>query len=407
MMFKKRFKDYAKHNFDSIVHDPSFIKKENSIKKTDAFKKKLIPVIVTSLTMVLAGLVTLTIVVPTMLNNKGSMDQASHIDFERTFYVTTANNLGLAICEGIDYPEPLTNYKESAVFNVDIMIANLYYETQNDGTIQLLVGSEENPGYCFDAINISLNDSKKQLVKYYNVDIIEYSKQENGIENSKTNIVESDFKLKYTFNLLDAFKGRYDDEIYFEINYVENNGENTTRIFGKSFSFHLKKNQNSIMVDKLECNYQTSSSQIPDSDFYYMDVIDTLSNQSFDYNNPISSYAMIHLWDARIYTFDSSQTYSIISSFERIPLQNIVSSPSYKEELKEKMFFDSIFIEASFQYFEKSDNSEVAVIGFFVAKDGTLALQDNRNVFLYYSNSNAIDYDHIKELVEEMGGDSK
>ena len=410
MMFKKRFKEHAKDNFDNIVQDPSYIKKQNSIKKPAPLKNKLIPAISVSLAVVLAGVITITIIVPKAMKNDGkSINQSSSIlppnIPEETFYVTKTNNQGLAICEGIDYPEPLKNYKETDSFNVDIMLANLYYVTNNDGTTQLLVGSEEKPGYSFDAINVSLNDSKKQLIQDYSVDVVEYSKQENGIEKDKSNIGESDFRLKYSFDLLDIFKGTYDDNVYFEINYVENSGENPIRIFGKSFSLYLKKNQTSIEVNNLECDSQTSSSQIPDGEIHYMDVIDALSSQPFDYENPNYANAMIHLWDARVYRFNSSQAYSIISNFNSVSLKNIVSSPSYKEELKEKMFLDSIYIVVSYQYINKSDNSEDAVIDFFIAKDGTLALKDHRNIFLYYSDVSVVDYNYIKELVQDGTGD--
>ena len=409
MTFKKRFKERAKESFDSVVQNPSYIKKVNFIKKPVGLKNKLIPAISVSLAVVLAGVATIIIIPKCIKNDSTSINQSSSILLpdisEETFYVRKTNNRGLAICEGIDYPEALNNYKETDFFNVDIMVANLYYETNDDGTTQLLVGSEENPGYSFDAINISLSDSKKQLIKHYNVDTAEYSKQENGIEKDKSNIEKMDFKLKYSFNLLEVIKDVYDDNVYFEIHYVENDGNGPIRIFTNSFSFCLKKNQTSIEVNNFECDSQTSSNQILDGEIHYMDAIDTLSSQPFDYENPNYAEAMINLWDARFYLFNSSQAYSFISNFNSVSLKNIVSSPSYKEELREKMFLDSIYIEVSYRYSDKSDNSEDAIIDFFVAQDGTLALTDNRRIFLYYSDANAVDYSFIKELVQESTGD--
>ena len=405
MMFKKRFKEHAKDNFDNIVQDPSYIKKQRSIKKPVRLKDKLIPAISVSLAVVLAGVVTITIIVPKVVkNDSGFIDQSSSMlpsdTSEETFYVTKTNNQGLAICEGIDYPEPLNNYKETDSFNIDIMLANLYYGTNNDGTTQLLVGSEEKPGYSFDAINVSLNDSKKQLIQDYSVDVVEYSKQENGIEKDKSNIGESDFKLKYSFDFLDIFKGTYDDNVCFEINYVVNNSESPVRIYGKSFSLHLKKNQTSIEVDNLECDSQTRSNQIPDGGIHYMDVIDALSSQPFDYENPNYLFVSLRPIDSYHYHFEGSQAYGMISIFDDIPLYNILTNPSLKSDILYNAV-QGILFDVSYKYKNKTEFSSDATILISVCKDGTIVIQDNRDIFLYFSEPNAIDYEILYNEIEE------
>ncbi|HHT67362.1 MAG TPA: hypothetical protein GX010_03965 [Erysipelotrichaceae bacterium] len=372
--------------------------------QTDSMPKKnkkkglgiIIPVSVLTVACIASA-----VIIPTLLKKAAGQS----ISLENSFFTTKNSNQSLAICEAIYYPKVNSNYKDLDSFNVDVMVANLYYGKRNDGSVGLFVGTEERPGYSFDAINISLNNAKKELIKQYHVDMSEYSKQENGIRKDKSDISRDDFKLVYSFNLIELFDEAYNGNIQFEINYIERENGGNVHIFGKSFSLHLNKNHDSISLDNFETE-DIENNQLLEGDVYYMDVIDALSGQSFDYENPNYAYIQIHAWDSRIYVFDNPrQVYEIISNFNSVPLHNIVSSPSHKEELRKNMVHNGMRIVTSYRYSGKADNSEDAVISFIVCQDGTLALTDNRDIFLFYSESNAVDYSYIVGIVKEMDGD--
>lgn len=383
MMFKKKMKNNVEKKFDAIFKDPSFVKKQN-IQKPVFLRKRLIPILSASLTLVVAGGITLSIV----LANKKL--QAN------SFVASKNDNPSLAICEAIDYSKQKASYQETDTFNVDIMVANLYYGKKYDGSIGLLVGTEDNPGYSFEAINISLNNSSKQLIAEYSVDMNEYPKQENGILRDEKNINKDDFKLKYSFNLIELINGNYDDNIHFEVNYVESGKAGyvaDTRIFGRSFSLHLKKDQSSISLNDLEFDNKTSANQLPEGDIHYMDVIDLFSNQPVDCQSPNYVDVQLKPTDSHIYWFEGAEGYDVLTKFDNIDLTPCHFS--LKEMFDQKVSDYSnlpIFIYASLRYKEKTKFSKDVLVAFYVFKDGSLFMHDNRDIFYYYSDSGAIDY---------------
>ena len=78
MMFKKRFKEHAKDNFDNIVQDPSYIKKQSSIKKPVSLHAKLIPVLSAFLAIVVVGGITTSALLAS--NKRNQINQPSNID---------------------------------------------------------------------------------------------------------------------------------------------------------------------------------------------------------------------------------------------------------------------------------------------------------------------------------------
>lgn len=403
MMFKKKMKDNVEKKFDTIFKNPSFVEKP-LVKKQVPLRNKLIPILSGSLTLLVASIIIVTIVVPKgMKNDSNSINQSSSSltpnTPNETFFTSKTDNPSLAICEAIDYPEPKTTYQDTDVYNVDIMVANLYYGQKYDGSTGLLVGAEDNPGYSFDAINISLNNSNKQLIADYSVDMNEYPKQENGILRDEKNINKDDFKLTYSFNLIELINGNYDDNIHFEVNYVESGKTGyvaDTRIFGRSFSLHLKKDQSSISLNDLEFDNKASTNQLPEGDIHYMDVIDLFSNQPVDYQNP--NYVDVQLkWsDSYIYFFDGSEGYDVLTKFDGISL---MPCPFSLKEMFDQKISDysylPITICASFHYKGKTEFSRDVLANFYVFKDGSLLMHDNRDIFYYYSDSGAIDYEEF------------
>lgn len=173
----------------------------------------------------------------------------------RGFYINKPGlNLSYGICEAIDYPSTKTKIISDSSFSVNVMIANLYYGKKYDGSYGLFVGTEEEPGYSFETIVISLNDFDNRSISDYSVDINEYSKQENGIENGKLITRKKDFKLIYSFNLINLIPKEYDNRITFKVTYTEKM-QKDQHTFSRRFSFHLLKTETYIFLEDFNFNF--------------------------------------------------------------------------------------------------------------------------------------------------------
>ena len=154
-----------------------------------------------------------------------------------------------AICEAIEYPFDKRSLIGNFSYVVNIMVANLYYGKRYDGTYGSLFGEGNNVGYKFESISIFLSDFDKQIIKRYEVDINEYSKQENGIDCDKKAIHKNDFNLIYSFDLIELFPSDYNHKITFSVLYKEI-VQNGYQLFGSDFIFNLEKNSESIYIQK-------------------------------------------------------------------------------------------------------------------------------------------------------------
>lgn len=168
----------------------------------------------------------------------------------RRFYINKPGfNISYAIAEGISYPSAKRNFKkDSSPFEIKVMVANLYYGKNYDGIEALLVD------YGFESINISLLNSRDDLIKQYDVDVIEYAKKDNGISSDNYFIKEKDFKLVYSFDLIDLFQEDFSDKIRFQISYVETMQEKQ-HSFSRVFSFRLVKTDNSIFLKDFDFSF--------------------------------------------------------------------------------------------------------------------------------------------------------
>ncbi len=173
----------------------------------------------------------------------------------RGFYVNKPGlNLSYGICEAIDYPSNKAKIKDDSSFNVNVMIANLYYGKKYDGSTGLFIGTEEKPGYNFETIIVSLNDFENRSIFDYSVDINEYSKQENGIEDGKFIIRKKDFNLIYSFNLIILIPEEYDNNITFKVTYNEKTQQDQYS-FSRCFSFHLLKTEEYIFLENFDFSF--------------------------------------------------------------------------------------------------------------------------------------------------------
>ena len=124
---------------------------------------------------------------------------------------------GVNHAEGICFPKGKVDILKNQTFIVDFMIANRFYFEKDDGTIVCSYG--DNFVIYYDVIKVKLLDYSKSVLKEYEVDAVEFSKQENGILSNKHGIKEKNFTLKYSFDFIEIFKNEYDNRIYFNAEY--------------------------------------------------------------------------------------------------------------------------------------------------------------------------------------------
>ncbi|MCH3976083.1 MAG: hypothetical protein LKF69_04700 [Bacilli bacterium] len=153
---------------------------------------------------------------------------------KRVFFSTTSSGSpSLAVSEAIEY----SSSGENAASTVDVMVANLYYGTNYDGTVGKL-----NPGYDFRAITISLEElNGNEILLSYPVAINEYGKMENGILRENVHkVIRDDYSLIYSFDLNEIFQNDYDGVISFAVKYEESRSD-VIYSFGKRFYFDFSK----------------------------------------------------------------------------------------------------------------------------------------------------------------------
>jgi len=173
---------------------------------------------------------------------------------ENFFSTTSSGNIQMAVSEAIEYPKGDSADSEGR-FEVKVMVANLYYGTTHDGSVSIVIGTKEDPGYSFESITVSLL-AQESPVAIYPVNLEQYALPKNGIllENAKT-AKSSDYSLSYPFDLDALLKEAFDDQIVFSVIYVESFSDATTSTFGRKFSFHLKKENGASSLSDFSCDY--------------------------------------------------------------------------------------------------------------------------------------------------------
>lgn len=153
-----------------------------------------------------------------------------------------------AILEGISYN---SESSRSEPFVVSVLIANLYYGKTYKGDIDKLVS------YNFDSIEVSFHDSSTDFFTF-DVDMAEYSSQENGIlqENARSATAD-DFEMAYDFDLSELFleRNNYTGEVIFSITYNEKRQGSENWSFSRGFTGTLTIDDNTIMLSDVEYDY--------------------------------------------------------------------------------------------------------------------------------------------------------
>ena len=139
-------------------------------------------------------------------------------------------------------------------------------------------------------------------------------------------------------------------------------------------------------------------------DVYYRDLIDLFSSMTFDYANPNYWIISLQSTDSYVYTFDSRQTYNLISFFNNIPLKICIDKNDSKYDELSNQIVKGIDIEVGYKYSNQSKNTNDAIVHFYVLENGTVCFLDNRKITLAYSNPDVIEYEVFKAKIINMGG---
>ena len=156
----------------------------------------------------------------------------------------------LPVMEAIQYP----TYRETnsdKPYTIKIYLANLYYGKKYGSNEIVFLRSYS--GLLSITILLELKD---EVLMFYDVDLLEYEKQENGICSNTANKAKiTDFNLYYSFNLQEIFNDNYDNQnIEFKIVYKEEIATKTSER-GKAISFLLNKNESGIKIDNFDYYY--------------------------------------------------------------------------------------------------------------------------------------------------------
>ena len=132
--------------------------------------------------------------------------------------------------------------------------------------------------------------------------------------------------------------------------------------------------------------------------------IDPLSSITFDCENPNYGYASLAAYKGYVYKFNSKKIYAIISDFYDVPLNNSLDCDEANGVID---LFNRcehyISIEVAYKYSISDVPSDDAIVHFYILEDGTLVFKDNRQLFLRYSEPNAVDYAKIRTLIIKTG----
>lgn len=328
------------------------------------------------------------ILVPLLLNKE---------QVEPYFYVAMGKDETSYKCEAINYPKPIKDYKESDYITVDVMIANLYYDKNEDGSYYSLVEANYEPNHNIKCIDIGMLDYDKQLIKRHSIDVNEYVKPITGIAK-KEGITKDDFMMIYSFNILALIGEDYDGKVYFEVNYIEE-GEPFPAIYGTSFSLDFHKDESSISFSKLKTSYQTSAKGFPKGKMHYYDVIDVLSSNEFDYKNPEFLYVSLSPADSFNYYFKEGETYQMTSLFDKAALK--LRRP--KIDGLPKIDRNTISIDANYTYSKRKGYTAKITTYFSINKDGTIIFNDRRRIFSFYGSVDPSVYTKIYDIAKKKG----
>ena len=121
--------------------------------------------------------------------------------------------------EGLSYPDG--SLDAGAPFSLRLSLANLYWGSNESGVKTLLLGTEEEPGYGVDSIDIQiLSESGRPSLITERVSGEDFAKKENGIDRpNAASATESDFSLSYEFDLASLCPTDFSGQLSLAITY--------------------------------------------------------------------------------------------------------------------------------------------------------------------------------------------
>lgn len=386
MMFKKRIKDHAKGKFNSIVKDPSFVKKDNSIKKPVSLKNRSITAIGISLAVVFAGVIATIIVVPKILSDSHTGYLSSNVNNPKAHTLfLLATNYTEENCEIPSVDNDVAIIKTWGNFQEYITLINFgdiqdFSEEINKSTFQ-----ENNVlAISFFCCSAELNHEKKNDGRGPEIHEIEILDSDNVIFKFSVPTFGYDEAInKVTFFAV-ASKNAIDDDF----RYIYDVTQRNTGQKGSSYY-----NENGKM------NYRPCG---------YMDLIDSLSSIRFDYKNPNYGKAIIHNESNHVYELSSDQTYDVVSTFNDIPLRGYgdFHGESIDNDFKNNLL-NSIEIEVTYHYVTQTNEGNVsrddALVHFYVFENGQLAFLDRRKIAYWCSDLGLVNYSSVAMKIKTGG----
>ena len=133
---------------------------------------------------------------------------------------------------------------------------------------------------------------------------------------------------------------------------------------------------------------------------YYYNLIDPLSDDKYDYQNPISANVLFMRYaSSYFYRFTGSKAYELISCFDNVLLDYVEeNSFTYTKICQETP--TSILIHLSCALVDAEDEKNETVT-LYILEDGTLCLFCKSNSIIYCSKPASIEYDAFEAEVLE------
>ena len=161
----------------------------------------------------------------------------------------------------------------------------------------------------------------------------------------------------------------------------------------------------SINISSNKTSFENSLNLITDNfelPVFYFEVIDPSSNIQPDYKDPSSVRVSLKPTDSYNSFFRDKRCYMLLSLFDSIPLQYVISyvSISFDEKPFASDLLKGIKIQAEYSYSLNDD--EAVQIRFSVSKDGRFGLLTADQTLLFYTDPGAISYETVENKIREL-----
>lgn len=199
-------------------------------------------------------------------------------------------------------------------------------------------------------------------------------------------------KSKESSTLISSFYDSYIDYSYEQSN--EANNYSISSHFDTRVNFSSNKSSFESSLNPTTYNFE-----LP---VFYFEVKDPLLNSQPDYKNPNSVRVSIKPTDSYNSFFRDERCYMLLSLFDNIPLQYVISyvSISFDEKPFASDLLSGIKIQAEYSY--TLNDTEIVQMRFSVSKDGRFGLLTANQTILFYTDPGAISYETVENKIREL-----